>query len=128
MEQLIDALHVKTSVGGYARYPKDFYHFYQGRHTDAIPGNPWIITTLWIAQWKIALAKDMEDLKEPLETLRWVQKHATPAGILPEQLDPVTGEHLSVAPLTWSHAVYVETFLMYLEKETELRGSTACPF
>ncbi len=122
MNQLIEHLRVNTDVGGYARYPNDFYHFYHGRHSKDIPGNPWIITTLWIAQWKIALAKSLDDLKEPLQTLHWVQNTATPAGILPEQLDPYTGEHLSVSPLTWSHAVYVETFLMYLEKETEMRS------
>jgi GH15 family glucan-1,4-alpha-glucosidase len=27
--------------------------------------------------------------------------------VLPEQVDPYTGEAKSVAPLTWSHAAYV---------------------
>jgi GH15 family glucan-1,4-alpha-glucosidase len=27
--------------------------------------------------------------------------------ILPEQIDPYSGQHLSVAPLTWSHAQIV---------------------
>jgi GH15 family glucan-1,4-alpha-glucosidase len=27
--------------------------------------------------------------------------------ILPEQIDPYDGQHLSVAPLTWSHAQVV---------------------
>ncbi len=121
MKELEKALRVKTNVGGYARYPRDFYHF-NHQHSESIPGNPWIITTLWMAQWKIALARSLEDLKEPLETLRWAARKATPAGILPEQIDPLSGEHLSVAPLTWSHAVYVETFLQYVEKETELRS------
>ncbi|HLD08339.1 MAG TPA: glycoside hydrolase family 15 protein [Candidatus Peribacterales bacterium] len=126
MKQVEEALRVRTSVGGYARYPRDFYHFNE-QHSDAVPGNPWIITTLWIAEWKIALAKTLDDLKEPLATLHWVADKATPAGILPEQIDPHTGAHLSVAPLTWSHAVYVETFLMYLQKEIELRGAVSCP-
>ena len=126
MEHLEKALRVNTSVGGFARYPNDNYQFH-AEHTDDTPGNPWIITTLWAAQWKIAIARSVEELASSLESLRWVQKKATPAGILPEQLDAHTGEHLSVAPLTWSHAVYVETCLMYVEKEAELRASTSSP-
>ena len=125
MEQLGEALKVRTEVGGLARYPKDFYHFYDMDHSDEIPGNPWIITTLWYAQWQIALARSIEDLQEPLETMRWVQGHATTSGILPEQLHPITGKHLSVAPLTWSHAVYVQTFLQFLEKESEIKNGTS---
>jgi GH15 family glucan-1,4-alpha-glucosidase len=120
MEHLEEALRVRTSVGGYARYPNDVYHF-EGRPSKDVPGNPWIITTLWEAQWRLAIATSLEDLQRPHEALQWVQRHASPAGILPEQLHARTGEHLSVAPLTWSHAVYVETFLQYLEKERELR-------
>jgi GH15 family glucan-1,4-alpha-glucosidase len=35
-------------------------------------------------------------------------------------MHPMTGAPLSVAPLTWSHAVYVETVLLYSEKLKEL--------
>ena len=127
MNALHEALRVQTSVGGYARYPHDFYHFNHGNHRNEIPGNPWIITTLWMAQWKIANARSMEEMQDPLNTLRWAASKATSTGILPEQLDPISGEHLSVAPLTWSHAVFVETFLQYLEKEADLRSSTSSP-
>jgi oligosaccharide amylase len=127
MTQLMQALKVQTSIGGYARYPNDHYQF-DGQPSKEVPGNPWIITTLWFAQWKIANARNVDELKEPLEALRWVQRAATPAGILPEQLHPYTGRHLSVAPLTWSHAVYVETFLQFVEKEAELRSRTSSPF
>ena len=120
MKRLMDKLLVRTSVGGYARYPGDSYHFHH-KHSEDVPGNPWIITTLWVAKWQIATAKTLEDLKKPTEILHWVADKATPAGLLPEQLHPITGKHLSVAPLTWSHAVYVETFLMFLEKEKELK-------
>ena len=43
--------------------------------------------------------------------IRWVQSHAGSTGILSEQVNPHTGESLSVAPLTWSHAEYVATLL-----------------
>jgi len=126
MRQLEEALRVRTTIGGYARYPMDRYQF-DGQPSKDVPGNPWIITTLWFAQWQIAVARNIEELQKPLQALRWVQKAATPAGILPEQLHPHTGKHLSVAPLTWSHAVYVDTFLQFLEKETELRARTSSP-
>jgi oligosaccharide amylase len=120
MTQLEESLKVRTSIGGYARYTNDFYQFHC-QHSKDVPGNPWIITTLWIAQWKIAMAQSVSELDTTRAYLHWAAEKATPAGILPEQMHPYTGMHLSVSPLTWSHAVYVETFLMYLEKEEELQ-------
>jgi hypothetical protein len=43
------------------------------------------------------------------------------SGVLPEQLDPFSGEPVSVAPLTWSHATFVLTVEKYMAKFTELR-------
>jgi len=121
MEQLESALKVHTEVGGYARYTRDFYHA-KVEPSDKVPGNPWIITTLWFAQWDIARAKTIDDLQAAREKLDWVSKYASSTGMLAEQLHPLTGKHLSVAPLTWSHATYVETVLLYLEKEKELNS------
>ncbi|PIQ76023.1 glycoside hydrolase family 15 [Candidatus Peregrinibacteria bacterium CG10_big_fil_rev_8_21_14_0_10_49_24] len=119
MEQLESMLRVKTEVGGQARYTKDFYHSVTEPSAD-IPGNPWIITTLWNAQWYIRRAKNLKELHKVRDTIEWVVKYASPSGMLAEQLNPLTGEPLSVAPLTWSHATFVETVLEYLEKESEL--------
>ena len=119
MERLRKTLIVKTDVGGMARYTNDFYQATVHPNAD-VPGNPWIITTLWNAQWTIARAKTLADLAPALETLRWTCKHASPSGILPEQVHPFTGAAVSVAPLTWSHATYVETVLLYMEKRAEL--------
>ena len=52
--------------------------------------------------------------------LDWVVRSASPAGVVAEQLNPLTGEPLSVAPLTWSHATFVETVLDFVEKEKEI--------
>jgi len=120
MEQLKEQLTVHTNVGGLARYTNDNYHAVV-KPSKEVPGNPWIITTLWNAQWHIALAQKQEDLKPAYDALAWTKKYASPTGILAEQLNPLTGAHLSVAPLTWSHATYVETVLMLLEKEKELK-------
>lgn len=121
MNQLVEMLTVHTQVGGLARYTNDHYQEVVPVSKE-IPGNPWIITTLWHAQWKIALAKDAAELDSAKKMIEWVQKYASPAGILAEQLHPHTGAPLSVAPLTWSHATYIETVLKYLEKEQSLIG------
>jgi len=120
MKQLEESLKVSTKVGGLARYTNDFYHAVTHPNQE-VPGNPWIITTLWDAQWHIACAETKEDLQEPLRILKWVRTFATDTGLLAEQLNPFTGEHLSVSPLTWSHATFVETVLQYLAKEKEIQ-------
>ena len=120
MKQLHEALTVQTDVGGMARYVQDFYHA-GAPFSKEIPGNPWILTGLWEAQWHIMKAKTLEDLAPARAALEWTTKHACPTGILAEQLHPITGEPLSVAPLTWSHATFVETVLMFAEKEKELK-------
>lgn len=116
MEQLEKVLTVRTSVGGLARYTNDVYHTVVPPSTE-IPGNPWIITTLWLTQWKIARAQTPAALKAARSSLDWALKAAGPAGLLPEQLHPVTGQPLSVSPLAWSHAAFVETILDYAERE-----------
>jgi oligosaccharide amylase len=118
-EAIYNTLLVKTSIGGLARFEQDDYMRVAGDYT-GIPGNPWIITTLWHAQWLLAKAKKKEDLTEVTKLLNWSMSHMNEAGLLPEQLNPFTGEHLSVAPLTWSHAVFVDTILKYDEKLKEL--------
>lgn len=115
VQAIREKLTVKGSIGGIARFENDDYQRVAGDYHD-LPGNPWIITTLWHAQWLLAIAKTKEDLKEVEIHLRWVLDHMNAAGILPEQLNPFNGKHLSVAPLTWSHAVFVDIVLKYNEK------------
>ncbi|MBN1133893.1 MAG: glycoside hydrolase family 15 protein [Methanosarcinaceae archaeon] len=102
--------------GGLARYENDNYH----RITTEAPGNPWIICTLWLAKWYIAIAKGIGDLKKALELINWVADHSLKTGIMPEQVHPFTGESLSVAPLSWSHAEFVDTITRYVEKRVNL--------
>lgn len=97
-------LWIDTPVGGLARYDDDYYF----RRDFHLPGNPWIITTLWLTRSHF-LAGNRE---RSIELLDWVERQRTSTGILPEQIDPHTGEHLSVSPLTWSHAEHIETVLM----------------
>ncbi|MED4585940.1 glycoside hydrolase family 15 protein [Brevibacillus choshinensis] len=120
MEAVKRSLRVETEVGGFARYQGDYY-FKKSHDTAKVPGNPWIICTLWVADWEIAKARSLEELQEPKSRLSWVVRHSLQSGVLSEQLDPYTGAPVSVAPLTWSHATYVATVLRYLEKVNELR-------
>jgi glucoamylase len=121
MEQLTHTLW-HPDCGGMARYQNDPY--YRRNPTDI--GNPWFVTTLWLAQYQIALAKTRQDLDKALPLLDWVADHALPSGVLAEQIDPHTHAPLSVSPLTWSHATYIAAVHEYLNKLTAIEICTAC--
>lgn len=114
-----EGLRVRTNIGGIARYTNDYY-FQQSGEIEKVPGNPWIICTLWVANFEIDSAKSIEELRGPRETLQWVSDHALSSGLLPEQLNPYDGSPLSVAPLTWSHATVVQSVSKYAAKYKEL--------
>jgi GH15 family glucan-1,4-alpha-glucosidase len=122
MKAVEDALWVRTPVGGLARYQNDYYH----RVSHDVPGNPWFICTLWLAQYRIAAAATEEELQEALPIIRWAAQRALPSGVLAEQMDPFTDAPLSVSPLTWSHATLVLAVMEYLEKAEGLRVCEAC--
>lgn len=117
-----NALLLGSQIGGVGRYEGDQYH----RNRGANVSSPWFVTTLWLAQYQIRLAKNEAELASVIETLEWVVRYATPSGILSEQLDPLTGAPLSVGPLVWSHAEYVTTIIRYLDKLEELGVCKAC--
>lgn len=98
--------------GGLARFDHDGYM----RVSESITGNPWFICTLWMADYFIASARSAVDLRKALDVIEWVVDRALPSGVLAEQLDPITREHVSVSPLTWSHSTFVATVSKYLEK------------
>ena len=123
MQAIQDRLQVKTAVGGYARYEGDGY-FRASEDLAQVPGNPWLICTLWLAQWHIAKARTRAELAEALPFLEWVSRRARPSGVLAEQVHPHTGQPLSVSPLTWSHAAYITTVLEYIDK---FNGQEVCP-
>ncbi len=115
MQKIEARLTVKTDVGGVARYEDDYYH----QVTDDVanvPGNPWFICTLWMADYAIAKAKTVDELKPAANYLEWVADRALPSGVLAEQVHPETNAPLSVSPLTWSHATVVATVVQYLAK------------
>jgi len=116
MNAVIEKLWIKSDIGGLARYENDDYH----RIFLDTPGNPWFICTLWLARWHIATASSIEALNKGLTLLKWTAKHALPSGELAEQINPHTGEAISVAPLVWSHAEFVIAVCEYVEKQKEL--------
>jgi GH15 family glucan-1,4-alpha-glucosidase len=113
MRAIRERLWVKSEVCGVARYANDYYHQVS---TDVaqVPGNPWFISTLWLAQWYAETARSPEDLTRALELLQWTCDHALPSGVLAEQVHPYSGAALSVSPLTWSHAAFVTAVHAYL--------------
>lgn len=119
MTAIRDGLAVRTDVGGIARYTNDYY-FQQSGEIDRVPGNPWIICTLWVANFEIDSARCLADLEAPKRTLEWVVRTALESDVLPEQLNPHDGTPLSVAPLTWSHATFVQSVSKYAAKYKEL--------
>jgi oligosaccharide amylase len=114
MRAIEEELSIRSNVGGIARYTNDYY-FQQVHDLARVPGNPWLICSLWVAKWYIQSAKSLVDLEKPLEVLKWVSRYSLRTGVLPEQLHPFTGEALSVAPLTWSHATYVDVLKEYTD-------------
>jgi oligosaccharide amylase len=115
MQTIDEQLRVDTEVKGIARYQNDYYH--QVSHDlDRVPGNPWFICTLWLAQWLIATAESQDDLKAARELIEWASVHALPSGVMAEQVHPYDNEPLSVSPLTWSHATLVAAVQEYTER------------
>ena len=120
MRAIRERLWVQTDVGGVARYENDSYHRISDE-TGRVPGNPWIICTLWLAEHTVATASSVEELQSALDLVRWARAKATTSLVLPEQVDPYNGQPLSVAPLTWSHAQVISVVLGYLERARALR-------
>ncbi|MDI3279786.1 MAG: glycoside hydrolase family 15 protein [Bacillota bacterium] len=119
-QAVVERLWVKEGVGGLARYEQDRYFAVEGLNPETVPGNPWVVCTLWLAQWHIARARSLQDLLPAYRLLEWTVQRASPSGILPEQVHPLTGRPLSVAPLTWSHGTFVLTALQYARRARAL--------
>ncbi len=120
MEAIREQLWVKTPVGGFARYPNDRYQA-AFDNTKDMPGNPWFIATLWYAEYLMARAQTVDQLREAIFYLEWCAKNALTSGVLAEQIDPMNARPLSVSPLTWSHSSFVWAVLQYVETFESLK-------
>ena len=121
MKAVESQLWIRTEAGGIARYQNDYYH-QVSKDTEQVPGNPWIICTLWLAEWYIAKG----NMDKGKELLQWVVNHASESGLLAEQIHPYNNQPLSVSPLTWSHSTYVLTVVEYLNKLNEIKVCEKC--
>ncbi|HKS59312.1 MAG TPA: glycoside hydrolase family 15 protein [Thermoplasmata archaeon] len=83
------------NIGGLARYEGDEYYGHE---------NPWVVCTLWLAATQLKLGHR----DRCRELIDWAVAHATPTGLLPEQIDSVSGEPKSATPLVWSHATFLD--------------------
>ncbi|HSG05514.1 MAG TPA: glycoside hydrolase family 15 protein, partial [Nitrospiria bacterium] len=122
IEAVRKKLWLKTPVGGCARYENDNYQRPKDGPKD-IPGNPWFISTLWLGEYFIASAQNLQELHKALPYIEWCASSALPSGVFAEQVHPVTGSPLSVSPLTWSHSAFVWAVLQYSEAYDRFQNS-----
>lgn len=92
-------------VNGIKRYEDDIY----------AGGNPWILTTLWLAHYRFTIGQS----EEAKSLLQWAINHRTETGLLPEQVHKETGSPAWVVPLTWSHAMFILAVFMLAEAEAK---------
>jgi len=123
MDAIQQQLWLNTPVGGCARYQNDVYQRPDDSPVD-IPGNPWFISTLWLAEYYMARAQSLQELQEAIPYLEWCVKNALPSGVLAEQVHPVNSSPLSVSPLTWSHSSFVWAVLQYVDKYDVLKNKS----
>lgn len=126
LRQVEERLWVHTEVGGLARYENDYYHQVEKQDTKRVPGNPWFISTLWLARYRLLRARSADDVRRGQELIEWAAQRALPSGTMAEQLHPYSGEPLSVSPLTWSHAAYVRAVRECLDRTNQLNRCPAC--
>ena len=93
----------ETPIGLSPRYENDKYF----ASTPIHKGNPWIVTSLWIAQYYLSLNM-VEEAKTIIEKCLSYSLHS---GVLSEQVNPESGKPVSVTPLVWSHSELINTIL-----------------
>jgi GH15 family glucan-1,4-alpha-glucosidase len=127
MASLRERLWVRTDIGGCARYEGDQFHRVERDNAGDVPGNPWVICTMWRAQHTLARATSAADLAEAMRLLEWAAARARPSGVLAEQYHPYTGQPISVAPLTWSQAAFVAAVVEYLRRHERFAAAGGSP-
>jgi len=101
--QIESVLLDQSPSGGSPRYEHD--HYFES--SPSFQGNPWFVTTLWMAQYYLRTG----NRDKAIGYIDWTLKHALPSGVLSEQINPENGEPISVTPLVWSHAELINTVL-----------------
>lgn len=101
---LLKTFNIGDKFEGIPRYYMDRYN---ALTPDTI-GNPWFITSLWLAQYYI----EKGDTKTAEKIIKWTESRMIKSGVLAEQFDPKHPDRpISVAPLVWSQAEYLSTVI-----------------
>jgi glucoamylase len=98
-EKLLD----KSPSGGSPRYEHDRYF----ESNPPYLGNPWFVTTLWMAQYYVR----NDQVDKTKHYVEWTKQHALKSQALSEQVNPNNGAPIGVTPLVWSHAELLNTML-----------------
>ncbi|MGD8373901.1 MAG: glycoside hydrolase family 15 protein [Candidatus Woesebacteria bacterium] len=85
------------------RYEYDSYN----RTDPSSLGNPWFVTTLWMAQYYIETGR----APQARRIINWVKDNMLESGVLSEQINSQTQAFSSVAPLAWSQAEFVNSVI-----------------
>ena len=93
----------QSPSGGSPRYEHDHYFEVQPEFM----GNPWFVTTLWLAQYYLRTKQQ----DKAVDMVDWTINKTIPSGVLSEQIHPTDSTPLSVTPLVWSHAELINTML-----------------
>lgn len=88
---------LKSETGGILRFENDKY----------FGGNPWTLTTIWLAWYKL----EVGEKKEAEKLIDWCIRSKNSLDLLPEQIREKIWKKESAIPLTWSHALYIITAL-----------------
>ena len=110
MKAVEEHLWLGGGIGGIARYSGDKYL----RVAPELVGNPWILTTLFLAICYI----DANNLAKAKKMIEWATDRASSTGLLPEQVNAFDGSPVGVLPLGWSHAAYVIAVVRFAAKLT----------
>lgn len=103
VQQIEQILLDKSPSGGAPRYEYDSYM----KRREEYLGNPWFISSFWLAQYYHSKGEDAKSHA----ILDWAASKTLPSGIMSEQIEPENSDQVSVSPLVWSHAEYINTVL-----------------
>ncbi len=92
-----------SPAGGVIRYVNDKYFL----KNNQFKGNPWIVCTLWLAKYYLAVNK----INEAKQLIDWSKSLMRPTGAVSEQFDALTRQEIGVNPLVWSESSFVDIFL-----------------
>ena len=103
VESIKEVFGLSRGAVGLPRYENDNYR----QASPGLIGNWWFITSMWLAQYHL----EQGDTDQAMTTLDWVKSCSLSSGMMAEQIDPITNQIISPAPLTWTHAEYISTLL-----------------